>query len=91
MAKEKKVEVREVERGNLAQLIMEDKGLEAVKRIREGLVIETLNDEGQRVDLVVKVIQKKALVANADVVEVIVKEEVTEPELEEGAEIVEVA
>lgn len=64
--KEKKVELRDVLRKELAQLVMEAKGLDEIKRTKEGLVV---TEDGQ--DLVIRVIQKKAKVEGKDVIEVI--------------------
>lgn len=72
MAKEKKVELRDVVRAELAQLIMEARDLGEILRTKEGLVIQETNDKGEKVHLVVRVIQKKSLVGQGDVVETIV-------------------
>lgn len=75
--KEKKVEPRDVLRKELAQLIMEAKGLEEIGRTKEGLVFT----EGEQ-DLVIRVIQKKGKVEGKDIVEVFKFGEEDEPEVE---------
>ncbi len=62
--KQKKVEARDVLRKELAKMLMEAKGLETIGRNKEGLVIR----DGEQ-DLVVRVIQKKSKVEQADIVE----------------------
>ncbi len=85
--KEKKVEMRDLVRQELAELIMEARGLIEIERTKEGLVIR----EGEQ-DIVVKVIQKKARVEKADVVEVIKFGAATEEAAEAAEEeVVEVA
>ncbi len=84
--KEKKVEARDLVRQELAELIMEARGLTEIERTKEGLVIR----EGEQ-DIVVKIIQKKAKVEKADVVEVIkfggaAEEPTEEPAAEEVEE-----
>ncbi len=82
--KEKKVEMRDLVRQELAELIMEARGLTEIERTKEGLVIR----EGEQ-DIVIKVIQKKNPVAEADVVEVIKLGGATEEEAEVAKEEVE--
>lgn len=77
--KEKKVEMREIIRNWLAQVIMQEKGMDKIERTKEGLVIREVQGE-ESVDIVVRVIQKKALVEEGDVVEVIVREDLVEAE-----------
>ena len=67
--KVRKVELRDTLRNEIAFLLMGSRNLEKVDRCREGLVIEGRNDNGEKVHLVVRVIQKKALVEKADIVE----------------------
>ncbi len=77
--KEKKVEARDILRAELAQLVMEAKGLDEIKRTKEGLVV---TEDGQ--DLVIRVIQKKAKVEGKDVIEVIKLGEGDEGDEDEG-------
>ncbi len=85
-AKEKKVELRDVVRAQLAQLIMADRGLGEIVRTKEGLVVQEVNDKGEAVHLVVRVIQKKELTGQGDVVETIVAEADEADEAEDVAE-----
>ena len=78
MAKEKKVEARDVLRKEIAELLMEAKGLTEIGRTKEGLVIT----DGEQ-DLVVRVIQKKDRVEKKDIVEVLTLGE-DETEADEG-------
>ncbi len=80
--KEKKVEMRDLVRQELAELIMEARGLTEIERTKEGLVIR----EGEQ-DIVIKVIQKKNPVAETDVVEVIKLGGAAEEEVEEQEEL----
>ena len=67
MAKaEKKVEMRDVLRNKVAQLVMAEFGMAEIARSKEGLVIN-VEDKS----LVIRVIQKKERVEKADIVEVI--------------------
>lgn len=66
----KKLEVRDILRNKIAQLIMEDLGISEIGRSKEGLVISTSDGK----DLVVRVIQKKERVEKADIVEIIKRE-----------------
>ena len=65
-AKEKKVTKREILRAELAILLKTAKGLEAISRTKEGLVIT----DGET-DLIVRVIEKKDRIKKVDVVEVL--------------------
>lgn len=78
MTKEKKVEARDVLRKEIAELLMEAKGLTEIGRTKEGLVIT----DGEQ-DLVVRVIQKKDRVEKKDIVEVLTLGE-DETEADEG-------
>ena len=78
MVKEKKVEARDVLRKEIAELLMEAKGLTEIGRTKEGLVIT----DGEQ-DLVVRVIQKKDRVEKKDIVEVLTLGE-DETEADEG-------
>ena len=84
MAKEKKVELRDVVRNQLAQLIMFDRGLDLIERTKEGLVVQEVNEDGTVTHLIVRVIQKKSLIEKADVVEVIVADEAEADEADEA-------
>lgn len=64
--KEKKVEARDVFRGELAQMIMRERCMTGIRRTKEGLVVTV---DGQ--DLVIRVVQKKERIEAADVVETI--------------------
>lgn len=66
MSKEKKVEMRDVLRSELAQMIMKEFHMTGIRRTKEGLVVRREDK-----DLVVRVVQKKELVGDADVLEVI--------------------
>lgn len=91
MSKEKKVEMRDVLRSELAQMIMKEFHMTGIRRTKEGLVVRREDK-----DLVVRVVQKKELVREADVLEVIPfedwdsipmdGEEDAEEEVEENAE-----
>ena len=62
--KEKKVELREIVRGELAQMILKEQGLEGIGRSKEGLVLEV-----NGVNVVVKTILKKEKVETKDLIE----------------------
>ncbi len=76
--KEKKVEMRDVIRTEVAQLLMKERGLETMVRTKEGVVL-TVGET----DFVIRVIQKKEKVKQGDVVDVI---EALGDETETGAE-----
>jgi len=77
--KEKKVELRDVLRKEIAVLLMEAKGLTEIGRTKEGLVVT----EGEQ-DLVIRVIQKKDKVEKKDIVEVITLDEAEAEGEDEG-------
>lgn len=87
--KTKKVELRDIVRAELAQMIMKSRKMVTIDRTREGLVLRETSDNGERVDLIVRVIQKKAVIETADIVETIAIEEVdgTVEEVDEEYEL----
>ena len=88
--KVKKVELRDTLRNEVAFLLMQERGLAKIGRSKEGLVIEEVDGNGEAVNLVIRVIQKKAVVENADIVEW-VKWEDLDKEADELEEMVEIA
>lgn len=84
MAKQKKVEVRDEIREEIAQLLMAQFGLETMNRTKEGLVLPV----GDK-DLVIRVVQKKERVTQGDVIETLEFEGEfeDEPEDEEDEEL----
>ncbi len=64
---EKKVTMREKLMGEVASILMEQYGMEELPRTKEGLLFEV---DGEQV--VLKFIQKKKVVTNADIVEILV-------------------
>lgn len=80
--KEKKVEARDVLRKEIAELLMEAKGLTRMGRTKEGLVIT----DGEQ-DLVIRVIQKKDRVEKKDIVEVLTLGEAEVATVEAEAEV----
>ncbi len=70
-AKEKKITSRDQLRNELAELIMNARGLTVLERTKEGLVVKN-GDE----DLVIRVVLKKDPVVKADVVEILSQGEV---------------
>lgn len=70
MAKEKKAKVDSRKRfmGGLAKVLLKGYNLKELLATKEGFVFRTFDEEGKDVDMVVRVIRKKALVENNEIV-----------------------